>query len=228
MDSRIINELAKENTFFLNIDLKLCAIVLCVIVICLMLSSITPMFSRKQYKRKRCEYFDNDVYHLYQNINYANHAIIPLSSGEDLQNDENVLFGQATRYVSVEADSNKQLLIDSNNSYVSPIYFILDVVANLYVLSGEVYNSGKQSVLKQKYYVKLRDEKNNKSIILGDLVKDGDGFYKLKYKIDLQKVTGDIGDLLNYNKIEIIYAAYDLSNNKTKDIVIISGNLNHI
>ena len=226
MDSRIINELAKENTFFLNIDLKLCAIVLCVIVICLMLSLITPMFSRKQYKR--CEYFDNDVYHLYKNINYANHAIIPLSSGEDLQNDENVLFGQATRYVSVEAESNKQLLIDSNNSYASPIYFILDVVANLYVLSGEVYNSGKQSVLKQKYYVKLRDEKNNKSVILGDLVKDGDGFYKLKYKIDLQKVGSDIGDLLNYNKIEIIYAAYDLSNKETKNTVIISGNLNHI
>lgn len=225
--TKLLNELSKENTFFLNIDLKLCAILLCIILICLLISCFASFFTKKEYKKCKYEYFDNEdlpnLFHLYKNINYSNYVSISLLPENNVQSEDNVLFGQATRFINNDVDYNKHVLLDTKNN--APLYYTLDISANLYILGGHVYDEANQPVLKQKYYVRLSDLKNKKSIIIGDLVRDGDGMYKLKYKVDLYNINKEVGDLLNYNIIEVVYSAYDVSNKEIKSDVILKGEI---
>jgi hypothetical protein len=49
--------------------------------------------------------------------------------------------------------------------------------------------------------------------------------YKLKYKVDLYNINKEVGDLLNYNIIEVVYSAYDVSNKEIKSDVILKGEI---
>ena len=187
-----------------------------ILVLYIFASSITALFiNPKEY-----EYFSNDKFYTYKNINYANFTTVPLTASEEYQTDQNILFGQAIRMVNSDVDYK-------NVNINKPTYFGLNVTANLYILGGNVYDASTKKMLEQHYYVKLLNPKDKKSIVLGDLVKDGDGIYKLKYKVDLQKVSPEIGDLMNYNIVEIIYSAKDVVTKKEMgNSIVVYGDLN--
>ena len=109
------------------------------------------------------------------------------------------MFGQANRYVYI---------VDNN-----PIYR-LEVFVNLLVLNGNVYDFKGKSDVKHKYSVILENSKTKQKIIVGDLIKDGDGMYKLKYitKTDVEKLS-------QYDVINITYTVNDKTTN------ILSGSL---
>ena len=67
----------------------------------------------------------------------------------------------------------------------------------MYEIGGNIYDTIK--TIKGKYQAYLYNDKTNQQLLLGDLVRDGDGLYKLKY------VSNNVQDLLNYNLIRITY-----------------------
>jgi hypothetical protein len=189
------------------------------------------MFSDNRYSI-RYENFTNDIYSLFNKVQYSNYSRIPLTyDNNDIETDKNVVFGYAVRSITNEADYHINPLIDYNNNIDNkPIYFVFEINANLYILGGQVYDEPKQAFYNQKYYVKLLNEKTKESLILGDLVKDGDGMYKLHYKTDVANINKvlnkSINDLLEYNIVEIVYGAYDTTGKEVNTKVVIKGDLN--
>lgn len=214
-NSELLKTLSTENSIFLNFDLKLCAILLLIILTYICFSSVTALC----IKPPKYEYFSNDKFYTYKNINYVNFTTVPLTACEE--KNDNILFGQATRVISSDVDYKQK---DTQNK---PIYFGLNVTANLYILGGNVYDASTKQTLEQKYSVKLLNPKDKKSLILGDLVKDGDGIYKLNYKIDLKKIDPSTGDIMDYNLIQIVYNAKDVITKKEiNNSIVICGDLN--
>ena len=231
-DTSFFGELDNSNKFFLNFDLKMCAIILFIIVIICIYSSFSSIFN--------IENFSNDKFYSYKNILYSNYASIPLTA-LNLDNTENipgnVLFGQATRIISADVDwmkSNKRENIyklsngNIGNIEKGPIYYHLEILANLYILNGNIFDDITQKIINQTYVVNLYNPKMKNSIILGNLYKDNDGMYKLKYKIDIEKVPSSVGNIIDYTIIQIIYYAIDSNNKILENKIIIQGDLTQI
>jgi len=87
------------------------------------------------------------------------------------------------------AQVNRYFKIDNGKTNI-----IIDIFGNLYILGGNIYG---ENTINQEYRAYAYN-KNNEKIDLGKLEKEPDNFYKLKIK------SSDI-NLLNYNKIEIVY-----------------------
>ena len=164
-----------------------------------------------------CENFSTDNYYSYKSMDYSNYSSIPLTAqniSKDNKTPRNLLFGNANRIISSGADGK--------------LYYNMEVTANLYVLGGQVYDRPKQKLIQQDYIVQLVNSKNNKSFVLGNLKRDGDGLYKLKYKVDVNNIPasiGDVNELANYNIVQVIYITKDLSGKILSSDVIIEGNL---
>lgn len=89
------------------------------------------------------------------------------------------------------------LLSGQANIYKNDDVIRLELICNLYEIGGNIYDTIK--TIKGKYQAYLYNDKTNQQLLLGDLVRDGDGLYKLKY------VSNNVQDLLNYNLIRITY-----------------------
>lgn len=213
-----LSNLSNDSLFFLNIDLKMCAILLFIILVFIFtISSTASLFPPPKRRMNMCENFSTDNYYSYKSMDYSNYSSIPLTAqntSKDDQSPRNLLFGNANRIITSGADGK--------------LYYNMEVTANLYILGGQVYDQPNQKLLQQDYIVQLVNSKNNKSYVLGNLKRDGDGLYKLKYKVDVNNIPasiGDVNELANYNIVQIIYITKDLSGKILSSNVMIEGNL---
>jgi hypothetical protein len=109
---------------------------------------------------------------------------------DENNNPKNLFFGTANRQI-----------YQKDNQYI----YSLEIYCDLLVLDGNIYDPMPRHTVNQHYKVYLIDSTTNNKIFLDELLKDGDGVYKLKYKSD--KLT----DLVKYNIIHIVYS---LDNNE--------------
>lgn len=131
------------------------------------------------------ETFSNDEIYSYKSAQASNYQNIPLLA----PNNENLFFGQAKRYIT---------------SVDKILNYRLEIYCNLLVLDGNIYDKYPPKTVKQRYSVKLRNSKSNDVLEIGDLEKDGDGIYKLKYK-----TQQDVENLVKYDTVDIVYLLYD-------------------
>jgi hypothetical protein len=143
--------------------------------------------SRYRRYRYNLEGFANDQFYSYKdtiNPGYSTYQNAALTS-----NTNNLIFGQAKKYVFSNIKTSK------------PIYSI-EIFANLYVLNGNPFGSEKLSLnqsFKHKYVAYLKNTKTGKQINIGQLLRDGDGVYKLKFKSE------DVNEYVIFNEIEIVH-----------------------
>jgi hypothetical protein len=133
------------------------------------------------YIKRNIEMFSNDEIYSYQTAQESSYQSIPLLA----PNDENLFFGQAKRFIS---------------SIDGKLIYRLEIYANLFVLDGNIYDKVPRNSIKQKYIVTLQNTKTQDLFIIGDLVKDGDGIYKLKF-ISNEKVQ----EFVKFDKVNISY-----------------------
>ena len=152
--------------------------------------------------RYRCgpEHFANDEFFSYKdtiNPGYFTYQNAPLTSPTN-----NFIFGQAKRFVNPQLKSNK------------PIY-ILEILANLYVLNGNPFGVEKVGIddtsFKHKYIAYLKNTKTSKKVNIGQLLRDGDGMYKLKFNSE------EVNEYTPFNEIEIVHKS------PQKETVVLHG-----
>lgn len=144
-------------------------------------------------KSNNVEHFSNDEMYSFKSAPRSTYQSIPLLAPSE----DNLFFGQAKRFVSLQDEK---------------VVYRLEVYCNLFVLDGNIYDKAERNTTNQKYSVFLRNSKTRGSMKIGDLVKDGDGIYKLKFISDK-----NINDLVNYDQINIVYS---LNNNEQ---ILLSG-----
>lgn len=151
-------------------------------------------------RRQSIEAFENEKFETHSQ--YSNYQSVPLLAPYDEnKNPTNLFFGQANRYLLTQ---------DGQQSYK------LDIFCNLLVLNANIYDKTKDQDIHHQYKAYLVDDNSNKKVLLGELKKDGDGVYKLKFLSD------KVNDLLPFNKIYIVYS---LDNNEQ---VLLQGHFKKI
>lgn len=215
--SSLFSNLSKDSAFFLNIDLKLCAILLCIILFCIFTMSSTVIFTPSPIRSyKYYENFSNNDFYSYKNMDYSNYTSIPLTALNVSDIDKtpsNLMSGGANRIISTDASGDT--------------FYTVDMNANLYVLGGQVYDDSSNKKIIQNYNVILMNPKNNKIFRLGNLQKSGDGMYKLNYKLNIKNIPpeiGNINDLTEFNVVKIMYTANDETGKVLQNSIILQGN----
>lgn len=132
-----------------------------------------------------CEQFTNTTEPQdYQHIDTVDYQTAELLAPYDeSRNPTNLFFGKVQKYVIRRPDLK---------------LYKLDIVCNLLILDGNVYE-GTTGKTDQTYRAFLYNSRNKRYFTLGDLHKDGDGLYKLKYS------NKDPDQLAQYDRIEIMY-----------------------
>ena len=144
------------------------------------------------------ENFSNDEMYSYKSSMSSNYQSIPLLAPlDENKNPENLFFGKANRFI-----------YKHNDEYV----YSLEIYCNLLVLDGNIYDKAQRNTIKQKYKVYLVNSKTKETSFLDNLVKDGDGIYKLKYKSNQSEA------LLKYDIVKINYSLDD------KEQTLLQGN----
>jgi len=144
-------------------------------------------------RNRLMEQFGNEA--TYKKSQYSDYQSISLlAKNDEFNNPENLLFGQANRYIYIKDD-------------VKNVSF--EIYCNLFVLDGNVYGESKK--VNQKYKVYLLDDKTKEKMYLKDLQKDGDGLYKLR--VD----SKDVEKLVKYKIMQIVYSLDD------KELVVLQG-----
>lgn len=183
------NELIGCSIFNLKMFLFVLMIIICISCISSCLNSMfSPMEEPKMMYRCGPEHFANDEFFSYKdtiNPGYFTYQNAPLTSRTN-----NLIFGQAKRYVHPQLKTNK------------PIY-ILEILANLYVLNGNPFGVEKLGIddtsFKHKYIAYLKNTKSGQKQNIGQLLRDGDGMYKLKF------TSEELNEYVPYNEIEIVH-----------------------
>ena len=204
--------LPKESSYYLSLNLKMCAVLLIIILLCIFMSSIMPIMIPGP--RRRClEPYSNIDMSKSIYTSYSRTALTAPDTGNN--SPSNLTFGSAVRMVASKTNT-----------------YSLNVDANLYILGGNVYDINGQTKINQEYIVHLVNPKSNKILNLGPMYKDNDGMYKLRYSVDVNKLfpsIGSIDELLNYNEIHVIH---NINNPETNTIIsskiIIQGDLNKL
>lgn len=174
-----------------------------IIIICLLISCFNSVFTPVELivydpvtlnkirpESKSIENFTNGIENFTNEVTFkmaSNYQNIPLLSPTN----ENLLFGQAQRYI-----------ISRNDEMI----YRLEINCNLFILGGNVFGEKITEDANDKYIVVLKNSKDNKKLIIGDLVKDGDGIYKLTY---ISKTN--IQYLGQCDTVEIVYVIKDKS-----------------
>ena len=182
-------------------NLKMFLFVLMIIIgISCLSSCLNAMFASEELKRRKMKYqrfggcrierFGNDQFYSYKdtiNPGYFTYQNAALTSDTN-----NLVFGQAKKYVHPHLKTSK------------PVY-MLEIFANLYVLNGNPFSVEKIGIsntsFKHKYIAYLKSTKTGKKINVGQLLRDGDGVYKLKFR------TEDVNEYVNFNEIEIVHSS---------------------
>lgn len=179
--------------------------------------SISTMISRLCFKACADSILDSDSSLMYQPINFKSGCQIQ----EDFKNQQQEQasaftfnYDTASKYqsialTSVEANEGSlNMMVGQANRYLGvqngKVNIILDMFANLYELGGNIYG---ETSTDQEYraYGYTRD---NKKIDLGKLIREKDGFSKLK-------IVSNDPSILQYNKIQIVYKT-----SKSEDIIL--------
>lgn len=193
-------EILTCSIFNMKIFILIITILICISII---MSSLTSLFANEPEmgpSRYRCgpEHFSNDEFYSYKdtfNKNYSNYQSTSLTSKTN-----NLIFGQANRYVFMNKESK-------------PIYR-LDIFANLYVLNGNPFGLDKLQIderLEQQYQVHLKETKSGKRLFIGKLKLDNDGLYKFKFDSDTPN------EFITFNEVEIVYKTPE------KEVVALNG-----
>jgi hypothetical protein len=131
------------------------------------------------------EHFSNNEIYSFKSAQASNYQSIPLLAPDN----ENMFFGQAKRFITSVDDV---------------LNYRLEIYCNLFVLDGNIFDKTPTKSVKHTYSAILRNTKKKGTLKVGDLVKDGDGIYKLKYTT--QK---DVEELVKYDTVDIIYSLND-------------------
>lgn len=130
---------------------------------------------------------------------------------EMFENIQSINFTKYKQLTLLPPDHNNQitniLLSGQANIYKNDNFVRLELNCNLYEIGADVYDI--TSTIKGKYQACLYNEQTNQKLVLGDLIRDGDGLYKLKY------VSNNVQEFLNYNIIRIEY----IIDNKSTTII---------
>lgn len=219
-----LSDLDNSTKFLWNIDLQLSTFILIFIVIIILVSILYSMFGGNAY-----ESFingDNEFYSYKENLEYSNYASVPLTAIED---EQSIIFGQATRMITSDPQWNTKESDPLNparkREQGNELFFNIEIFANLYILGGQVYDDIAQTPYNQYYTVALTNPKTKEIVLLGNLQKDNDGLYRLKYKTP---VKGQTVNLVDYTIVSIVYSAEDLTGKVVNSKVIIQGDLNKI
>jgi hypothetical protein len=188
------NELITCSIFNLKMFLFVLMIIIC---ISFLSSCLNSLFTSEELRKRKMKYpkygcrlegFGNDQFYSYKdtiNPGYFTYQNAALTSDTN-----NLIFGQAKKYVHPHLKTAK------------PVYMI-EIFANLYVLNGNPFGIEKLGIdntsFKHKYMVYLKSTKTGKKINIGQLLRDGDGIYKLKFKSE------DVNEYTQLNEIEIVY-----------------------
>jgi hypothetical protein len=138
----------------------------------------------------RCgpEHFANDEFFSYKDTINPGYFIYQNAALTSKTN--NLIFGQAKRFVHPDLKSSK------------PTY-MLEILANLYILNGNPFGVEKLGIddtsFKHKYIAYLKNTKTGKKENIGQVLRDGDGMYKLKFKSE------ELNEYVPYNEIEIVH-----------------------
>lgn len=195
------NELIGCSVFNLKMFLFVLMIIICISCLSSCLNSLfSPMEEPQMQYRCGPEYFANDEFFTYKdtiNPGYFTYQNAALTSPTN-----NFIFGQAKLFVNPQLKTNK------------PIY-ILEILANLYVLNGNPFGVEKLGIddtsFKHKYIAYLKNTKTGKKENIGQLLRDGDGMYKLKFKSE------EINEYTPFNEIEIVHKS------PQKETVVLHG-----
>lgn len=177
-------------------NIKMFLLVLMILVcLSIVLSCLNSMVAQEPTQPSTCgqENFSNDEFYSYKdaiNPNYSHYQSSALTSKTN-----NLVFGQANRYVYVNNDDNSK-----------PIYRV-EVFANLYILNGNPFGVNKLTIegapFKHKYMAYLKQTKTGKRLELGQVKLDGDGMYKLKFESDTPN------EFMPFNELEIVHKTDD-------------------
>lgn len=195
------NELISCSVFNLKMFLFVLMVIICISCLSSCLNSLfSPMEEPQRMYRCGPEHFANDEFFSYKdtiNPGYFTYQNAALTS-----NTNNLIFGQAKRYVYPQLKSDK------------PVY-ILEILANLYVLNGNPFGVEKLGIddtsFKHRYFAYLKNTKTGKKFNVGHVKRDGDGMYKLSFKSE------DVNEFAPYNEIEIVHQS------PQKETVVLHG-----
>lgn len=149
------------------------------------------------------EYTDAYDEYTYNQNNNVNFECDYCDEGDNIEAFENssINFTKYKQLKLLPPDHTNQitniLLSGQANIYKNENTVRLELNCNLYEIGGNIYDTVK--TIKGKYTAYLYNDKTNKQLTLGDLIRDGDGVYKLKY------TSNNVQDLLNYNLIRVAY-----------------------
>lgn len=210
MSTSFSNTSMPESSIFTPQDKVSIKTIICIfiiiLIICFIMSSILELcqdsarikFNQlySECKHPEIENFSNDNLYAFSPVKDDRYQSIVLNAPElaNSTGPSNLLLSQVERYVR---NINNELEIR------------FDIYANLYVLGGNVFQSGK--VPEQSYKVYLYNDNNE--VLLGELNKDSDGIYKLK------TISND-KSVLEYKNVKIVYK----TNNKSE--ILLKGSFN--
>lgn len=231
--------LPNDSLFYLNIDLKMLAILLFIILVCIFTTSLSISMIPTPQRYMYIEKFNNDNYN-YKDMMYNNYSRSALTAPDtNIKTPKNMTFGTVTRIITYNQNwenihNELKERQDRQDRQQQDLYFNINIEADLYVLGGQIYDKG--DYVYQNYIVQLINSKSNEIIDLGTLKKDNDGLYRLKYSFNLnnppkwlvlQSKKSPLDELINYNIVKIIHV---IKNPKTNNIissnVMLLGDLN--
>lgn len=235
--------LPNDSLFYLNIDLKMLAILLFIILVCIFTMSLSISMIPTPHRYMYIEKFNNDnsysYNYNYKDMMYSNYSRSALTAPDiNTKTPKNMTFGTATRILTynknIDWDNLHNELKEQEKNQNQDLYFNINIEADLYVLGGQIYDKG--DYVYQNYIAQLINSKSNEIIDLGTLKKDNDGLYRLKYSFNLnnppqwlvlQSKRSPLDELINYNIVKIIHV---IKNPKTNNIissnVMLLGDLN--
>lgn len=152
-------------------------------------------FGNEEQLVKRNDTDDGFAFSKFENkprstYSYSSAGLTSPSTPDDYPS--SLLIGRADRYLIGKPDSSQKI-------------FYLEVYCNLYVFGGDPFDKTDLSTIRQRYQVHLLDAANNK-LYVGDLLKDGDGVYKLKIDNTADTLLNkSVTDLMQFNKINVTY-----------------------
>lgn len=106
---------------------------------------------------------------------------------------------------------DNSLIAGQANMYVTKDGYILDIHCNLYILNGNPFGQKLANTLDnpkiiQKYLAYIKSTRSGDRILIGQLIRDNDAVYKLKF------ISQDIKKYVEYNEIEIVYQQDKIEN----------------
>lgn len=186
-------ELLTCSVFNLKMFIYVLMIIICISFVLSFINSLVLSFLPAPTMPYR-EFFSNDQFFSYKDT--INRGYFSYQTAQLTSQTNDLIAGQANKYIYTQLKTNK------------PIYH-LDILANLYVLNGNPFSTISS---KDQYIAYLKNTKTGEMFNVGQLLRDGDGKYKLSFKSE------NIEQFAPYNEIILIYKT-----EKQEELPILNG-----